>query len=50
MLDGALEGYTEVLGVLELAPWSGEPQHKGNPDATVDGGCLDPMGLVWWSI
>lgn len=31
----ALEGYAEVLGVLELAPWSGEPQHKSNPDAAV---------------
>jgi hypothetical protein len=33
--DEALEGYAEVLGVLELAPWSGESQHKGNPDAAV---------------
>lgn len=24
--DEALNGYAEVLGVLELAPWSGQPQ------------------------
>lgn len=33
--DEVLEGYAEVLGVLELAPWGGEPQHKANPDAAV---------------
>ncbi|MGH3819053.1 MAG: hypothetical protein ACRDRE_15130, partial [Pseudonocardiaceae bacterium] len=30
-----LDGYAEVLNVLELVPWSGEPQHKDNPDAAV---------------
>ncbi|MGH3710017.1 MAG: hypothetical protein ACRDRQ_18345 [Pseudonocardiaceae bacterium] len=33
--DEALDGYAEVLNVLELVPWSGEPQHKDNPDAAV---------------
>ena len=33
--DEALGGYAEVLGVLELAPWSGLPQHKGNPNGAV---------------
>ena len=33
--DEALKGYAEVLGVLELAPWSGQPQHEGNPEEAV---------------
>jgi hypothetical protein len=33
--DEALRGYAEVLGVLEFAPWSGRPQHKGNPEGAV---------------
>jgi hypothetical protein len=33
--DEALNGYADVLSVLELAPWSGQPQHEGNPDGAV---------------
>ncbi len=42
--DEALEGYAKVLGVLELAPWSGEPQHKSNPDAVVRRWVFGPEG------
>lgn len=42
--DEVLEGYAEVLGVLELAPWSGEPQHKANPDAAVRRWVFGPGG------
>lgn len=42
--DEALEGYAEVLGVLELVPWSGEPQHKANPDAAVRRWVFGPSG------
>jgi hypothetical protein len=31
----ALPHYAEVLAVLELQPWSGQPQHESNPDAAV---------------
>ncbi len=31
----ALAGYAQVLDVLEVAPWNGEPQHIGNPDGAV---------------
>lgn len=31
----ALLGYAEVLGVMELAPWSGEPINKRNPEGEV---------------
>jgi hypothetical protein len=31
----ALAAYAEVLEVLRLTPWNGEPQHEGNPDASV---------------
>jgi hypothetical protein len=30
-----LDVYAEVLDVLQLTPWNGEPQHEGNPDASV---------------
>ncbi|MGH3695519.1 MAG: hypothetical protein ACRDRX_16290 [Pseudonocardiaceae bacterium] len=42
--DEALDGYAEVLGVLELAPWSGESQHKNNPDASVRRWVFGPEG------
>jgi len=29
--DDALESYAQVLGVLELVPWHGHPQHEDNP-------------------
>jgi hypothetical protein len=31
----ALAAYAGVLDVLRLTPWNGEPQHEGNPDASV---------------
>lgn len=33
--DEALGAYAEVLGVLEPQPWSGWPQHQGNPEGAV---------------
>jgi hypothetical protein len=30
-----LAAYAEVLDVLQLTPWNGEPQHEENPDAQV---------------
>jgi hypothetical protein len=31
----AIAAYAEVLAVLQLAPWNGEPQHVDNPDGPV---------------
>jgi len=31
----ALASLAEVFAVLQLKPWEGEPQHKGNPDGAV---------------
>ena len=31
----ALDAYADVLDVLQLTPWNGEPQHKDNPDGAV---------------
>ena len=31
----ALPSYAEILSVLELKPWSGGPQHEGNPEGAV---------------
>lgn len=31
----ALDWYSQVLDVLQLTPWNGEPQHQDNPDAEV---------------
>lgn len=31
----ALTAYAQVLDVLEVAPWNGEPQHLANPDGAV---------------
>lgn len=31
----ALTDYAEVLKVLQLTPWNGQPQHQANPDAPV---------------
>ncbi len=33
--DDALDAYAEVLEVLRLTPWNGQPQHEGNPDGAV---------------
>jgi hypothetical protein len=30
-----LPQYAEVLDVLELTPWSGEPYHSGNPSGAM---------------
>lgn len=39
--DEALNGYAEVLGALELAPWSGQPQHEATRTGRCGGGCSD---------
>jgi hypothetical protein len=31
----ALDAYAEVLGVLQLTPWNGQPQHEDNPGGAV---------------
>ncbi|WP_225730375.1 MULTISPECIES: hypothetical protein [unclassified Nocardia] len=31
----ALLAYAEVLSVLEIEPWSGQPQHRDNPEGAV---------------
>jgi hypothetical protein len=33
--DDALGRYAAVLGVLELTPWNGLPQHEDNPGGAV---------------
>lgn len=33
--DEALDGYAEVLEVLQVTPWHGPPQHEGNPGGAV---------------
>ncbi len=40
----ALDGYAEVLGVLELAPWRGPPQYDANPDGAVRYRLFGPIG------
>ncbi len=42
--DEALNGYTDVLGVLEHAPWNGQPQHEGNPEGAVRRWVFGPGG------
>jgi hypothetical protein len=42
--DEALNGYADVLGVLELAPWSGQPQHERHPDGAVRRWLFGPDG------
>jgi hypothetical protein len=31
----ALAAFANVIDVLELTPWNGEPQHEDNPDGAV---------------
>jgi hypothetical protein len=33
--DQALVAYIQVLDVLEVLPWNGEPQHEDNPEGAV---------------
>ena len=35
MPDKFLAGYAELLDVLELQPWNGEPHYDKNPDGAV---------------
>jgi len=42
--DEALIGYADVLDVLELAPWSGQSQHAGNPEGAVRRWMFGPEG------
>jgi hypothetical protein len=39
-----LDAYADVLGVLELAPWSGRPQHEANPEGAVRRWMFGPSG------
>ncbi|QIS08054.1 hypothetical protein [Nocardia arthritidis] len=40
----ALPIYAELLGVLQLTPWSGPPQHEENPDGAVRHWLFGPDG------
>jgi hypothetical protein len=40
----ALPAYLEVLSVLELTPWNGEPQNRDNPDGAVRRFVFGPGG------
>ena len=33
--DEVLAEYAQVLDLLQVAPWKGQPQHVANPDAPV---------------
>jgi hypothetical protein len=33
--DEAMKAYAEVLGVVRLMPWNGQPQHRDNPEGAV---------------
>ncbi|MPZ00550.1 MAG: hypothetical protein GEU97_21740 [Actinophytocola sp.] len=33
--EEALNAYAEVLDVLQLTPWNGQPQHEDNPEGAV---------------
>jgi hypothetical protein len=33
--NNALAAFAEMLDLLQLAPWKGQPQHTANPDAPV---------------
>lgn len=48
--DEALADYTQVLGVLELVPWNGDPLHDGNPDGAVRTLPFGRAGLVTYLI
>lgn len=40
----ALDAYAEVLGVLQLEPWNGQPQHEDNPEGAVRRWLFGPGG------
>lgn len=40
----ALSVFAEAMTVLELTPWSGEPQHRDNPDGAVRRMVFGPAG------
>ena len=40
----ALSAYADVLAVLELKPWAGEPQHAAHPDGAMRRWIFDPHG------
>lgn len=40
----ALESYAQVLTTIEIAPWSGPPQHEDNPDGAVRRWTFGPGG------
>lgn len=43
---GALSSYGEVLGVMELNPWAGDPWSRDNPDGNIRTLPFGPGGLV----
>lgn len=48
--DEALADYTQVLGVLELVPWNGDPLHEDNPDGAVRTLPFGRAGLVTYLV
>ncbi len=40
----ALTAYADVLSVLELTPWNGEPQNNDNPEGAVRRFVFGPAG------
>ena len=48
--DEALVAYTQVLGVLDLVPWNGDPLHDHNPEGAVRTLPLGRAGLVTYLV
>ncbi len=48
--DEALADYAQVLGVLELVPWNGDPLRDDNPNGAVRTLPLGRAGLVTYLI
>lgn len=46
----ALVSYAEILGVMELVPWQGEPTNFGNPDGPVRALCFGHGHMVTYLI
>lgn len=48
--DDAPAAYAQVLGVLELVPWNGDPLHEDNPDGAVRTLPFGRAGMVTYLI
>jgi hypothetical protein len=48
--DEALADYAQVLAVLKLVPWNGDPLHDDNPDGAVRTLPLGRAGMVTYLI